>query len=253
MKIINKLSIYITALFLSSGAFNASAFDVHKASIAPTIDGQLNDAAWENAQWRPIDQLILGEMPTKEDFSGQYKIVWNEDKLFVVAEIVDDLLADKHPNPLESYWNDDIFEILIDEDKSGGNHQNNYNALAYHISLDNQAVDIDTNGNPKLMNDHIKSSWRRSNNDPSKMIWEVSVDIYPDTLKDEYAENEEPTSPVKLNAGKELGLLIAYCDNDGGLERENFMTSFDIPAVDGDKNRAYIDASVFEGITLVDK
>ena len=33
-------------------------------------------------------------------------------------------------------------EIFIDEDNSGGNHQFNFNAFAYHIALDNQAVDI---------------------------------------------------------------------------------------------------------------
>jgi len=253
MKRIIKTAIYTAnLLIISTISFNVAAFDVSKATTNPIIDGDISDSAWANAQWRPIDQLIIGEMPSNDDFSGQYKIVWSEMKLFIIAEIVDDLLADKHANPLESYWNDDIFEILIDEDKSGGNHQNNYNALAYHISLDNQAVDIDSSGNPKLMNDHVNSVWKRSNDNPNKVIWEVSVDVYPDTLKDEYGLDETPASPVKLHSGKELGLLIAYCDNDGGVERENFMTSFDIPAVNGDKNRAYIDASVFEGIKLVD-
>ena len=101
------------------------------------------------------------------------------------------------------------------------------------------------------MNDHIQSIWKRSHTEPSKIVWEVSVDIYPDTLKDTYADGEEPVKPIVLSKGKEMGFMIAYCDNDGGEERESFITSYDIPAVNGDKNRAYIDASVFETIKLV--
>jgi len=45
--------------------------------------------------------------------------------------------------------------------------------------------------------------------------------------------------------------MLAYCDNDGSPEREHFMGSHDIEAVNGDKNRGYIDASVFGDLVLV--
>ena len=61
---------------------------------------------------------------------------------YVLAEIADDVLIDSHPDPLEYYWQDDTFEILIDEDASGGLHHFDYNAFAYHIALDSQVVDI---------------------------------------------------------------------------------------------------------------
>ena len=231
---------------------HSHALEVIKADIAPVIDGLNNDPAWGNTDWHDIDQAIIGELPAKSDFSGRYKVVWTEQKLYILAEIVDDILADRHAHPLESYWNDDTFEILIDEDGSGGNHQFNYNALAYHIALDNQAVDVDLAGKPRLMNDHIQSTWKRSPTKSSKITWEVSVDVYPDTLKDTYADDEEPAKPVTLSKGKKLGFMIAYCDNDGGEERESFISSYDIPAVNGDKNRAYIDASVFQTIKLVE-
>ena len=228
------------------------ALNIPHADETPVIDGAMDEPSWELAQWQPINQPIIGELPDESDFSGRYKLVWTEQKLYILAEIVDDILADRHAHPLESYWNDDTFEILIDEDGSGGNHQFNYNALAYHIALDNQAVDINLSGEPQLMNDHIQSVWKRSSSEPSKIIWEVSVDVYPDTLKDTYADDEEPAKPVILSKGKKLGFMIAYCDNDGGEKRESFITSYDIPAVNGDKNRAYIDASVFQTIKLVE-
>ena len=225
---------------------------ISKASTAPIIDGVADDSAWKDSNWQAINQTILGTPPEKDDFNGRYKVAWTKDKLFILAEITDDILADRHSHPLDSYWNDDTFEILIDEDNSGGNHQDNYNAFAYHIALDNQAVDIDTSGKPRLLNDHVKSIWKRSTNKPSTIIWEVSIDIYSDQFKDHYNDNEAHIKPSKLSSGKKMGLMIAYCDNDGGDERENFITSYDINAVDGDKNRAYIDASVFQPIILIE-
>ena len=224
------------------------AYDAPKADTTPIIDGKANDVAWQNAEWEQIDQLTLGTQPSSNDFSGRFKIVWTQDKLFILGEITDDVLIDTHANPLDSYWEDDTFEVFLDEDKSGGNHLNNYNAFAYHIALDNQAVDINSYGKPRTLNEHVNSTWKRDTKTPNVVIWEASFDVYPDTFKD----TENTAIPVTLTRGKELGFLVAYCDADGDNGREHFMGSHDIPAIDGDKNRGYIDASVFDTLTLVD-
>ena len=46
--------------------------------------------------------------------------------------------------------------------------------------------------------------------------------------------------------------MLAYCDNDGSLEREAFVGSTEITPINGDKNLGYITADVFEKLTLVD-
>jgi len=242
-------SLILLALFVS---IHASAFEVSKAMTAPVVDGFDDDLAWQQVPWHKIDQSIIGAAPDKKDFNGRYKVVWTQDKLFVLAEIIDDVLIDQYSNPLKKYWEDDAFEILIDENHSGGDHLKNYNAFAYHIALDNQVVDIDTQGKPRLLNEHIQSVWKRSVY-RDQIIWEVSIDIYPDTFKDHYLDDQKRVLPVKLHVGKTMGFMIAYCDNDGANQRDNFMTSYDIEAVDGDKNRAYLDASVFQTIVLVEK
>lgn len=230
----------------------AVAYDAPKATTSPTIDGFDNDATWLNVNWAPIDTLILGDQPSENDFQGRYKIVWTSQKLYVLAEITDDILIDTHADPLDSYWEDDTLEIFIDEDKSGGNHQKNYNAMAYHIGLDNQVADIDMSGEPRLFNSHVNSVWRRSSKSPNTITWEVSIDVYPDTLRDHYSESQTAAQPVTLFSGKEMGFMIAYCDSDSSLGREHFINSIDIPAVKGDKNRGYIDASVFDTLKLVE-
>ena len=47
--------------------------------------------------------------------------------------------------------------------------------------------------------------------------------------------------------------MLSYCDNDGSPSRESFIGSHPIEPVDGDKNRGYIDASVFGELTLIGK
>lgn len=228
------------------------------ADQAPILDGELSDPAWEKAKWKSLDKLMLGTQPDENDFSARYKVVWTEEHLYLIAEIVDDVLHDSHPNPLEQYWNDDTLEIFLDEDKSGGNHLYNYNAFAYHIALDNQAIDVGPflteedqkagKSNIKAFPDHVKSIWKRSITEPSKILWEVQITVYQGDNKD-----VEPSTikPIKLSKGKEMGLMVAYCDSDYGNAREHFMGDVEIEPINGDKNLGFIDASVFGTIKLV--
>jgi len=225
----------------------------HKAQTAMSIDGIGNEKSWQSATWQPMNQLILGVVPTAEDFSGRFKILWDQRQLYLLVEIIDDILFDQHANPLHLYWDDDCLEVFIDEDASGGNHQFNFNAFAYHIALDNQAVDIGPNNkdgstNFVLLNDHINSVWRRSANKPNKIIWELAVSVYDSSFGLSTARDKET---VNLTLGKTLGFMLAYCDNDGSIERESFIGSIDIKAVNGDKNLGYITADVFQKLQLI--
>ena len=252
--------LFASSLILSVTLFSNTksyAYEAPFAKQTPLIDGIDNDPAWQLAKWKNIDKLTLGDMPSESDFSGRFKVVWTKYRIYLLAEIVDDVLFDSHPNPLDSYWDDDALEIFIDEDKSGGNHQFNYNAFAYHIALDNQSIDIGppladkpNEVNFRTYNDHITSKWQRSANSPHKIIWEVAISVYGDDYKDSYAPGEKVAKPKILNAGKVLGFMVAYCDNDGSEHREHFLSSEDIAPVNGDKNRGYIDASVFGELKL---
>ncbi len=250
--------------FLVFFSLNVSALEAKKSPEKMSIDGIADEVSWYLASWHPIDQLILGKRPSKEDFSGRFKIMWDEGQLYLLVEITDDILFDQHADPRHLYWDDDCLEIFIDEDGSGGNHQFNYNAFAYHVALDNQAVDIgeknaDGSDNFVLLNDHINSAWRRNEKSPNKVIWEMAVKVYDDSFslpltqqasKKSSKENEK-SQPVFLSLGKKLGFMLAYCDNDGSKEREHFIGSVDIQAVNGSKNLGYITADVFQKLTLV--
>jgi hypothetical protein len=120
---------------------------VYRAPCAlepPTVGGAATEAARGDAPWQPIDQLWLGPEYPASDFQGRLQVVWTPQRLYILAEIVDDILIDSHRDPLVQYWDDDCLEIFVDEDFSGGDLQYSHNAFAYHLSLDNEAIDIGT-------------------------------------------------------------------------------------------------------------
>lgn len=240
-------SVAITAL--ATSALYAKDIEVSKAASAVVIDGVANESAWAQAEWLPMTELMVGDMPAPEDFSGRYKLLWNNGQLFLMAEIVDDVLWDNHPDPIDKYWDDDCLEIFIDADASGGNHLTSYNAFAYHIALDGNVLDIGPNKGDKqnyvILNDHAYSRWTRSDKAPFAITWEVSIKIFPDTFTE-----DNPGEPLTLSADQVIGFMLAYCDNDGSEEREHFVGSHAVEAVNGSKNLGYIDASVFGKIVL---
>jgi len=248
-----KMAFFSNFLFAEE---SSNLLQAHKTQTKITIDGIGSESSWGLAKWQPLDQLILGAKPTEQDFSGQFKILWDEEQLYLLVEITDDILFDQHADPLYLYWDDDCLEIFIDEDGSGGNHQFNYNAFAYHVALDNQVVDLgpnnqDGSANFVLLNDHIKSVWKRSSSKPNKVIWEVAISVFDDNFSQSPTTSINHQVPTKLSVGKVMGFMLAYCDNDGSIERESFIGSIDIKAVNGNKNLGYITADVFQKLKLI--
>lgn len=231
----------VTSAFVYADTANYTA-------TAPLIDGNVEHAIWSEGEWHELRHLMVGTQPEPEDFSGRYKLRWDEKAIYLLAQIQDDHLSDTYADPLVQYWNDDCLEIFIDADRSGGDHLNNYNAFAYHVALDNQVVDIgpDSQGNQvaQLYNDHVKSAWKRDTQAPYYIHWEAAIRVY----ADDYQQGANAL-PMKLHPGMKLGFMLAYCDADGG-DREHFLGSHEITPVNGDKNLGYKDASVFGELTL---
>ncbi|NNE18315.1 MAG: hypothetical protein HKN10_07545 [Myxococcales bacterium] len=220
-----------------------SEYRAPQAKQAPKVDGVADEAIWQRARWQEMKHRWLGPEYSADDFRGRFKVVWTPEKIYVLAEMVDDILIDSHRDPLVQYWDDDCLEIFLDEDFSGGNHQYNHNAFAYHMSLDNQAIDIGTDKLPQSYSHHVQSRWRQHGN---KVVWELAIDVYTDA----YVDGSDKNVPVKLSAGKVMGLMLAWCDNDGSELRENFIGSESAP---GDhKDRGWIDAGLFGSLLLVE-
>jgi hypothetical protein len=202
----------------------------------------MHEAIWKKSDWHPIDQVWLGDPVSLSDFKGRYKLCWTSEALYILAEIRDDVLLDQYDDPLKLWWDDDCVEVFIDEDNSGGEHQYNHNAFAYHVALDGNVVDMAPGEIPRLYNDHVESK-RITNNNTT--LWELKFSIYEDSFRD-----DTDNTPVVLESGKKIGFAIAYCDNDSSIEREHFIGSIYVPGAD--KNRGWIDANIFGTILLTD-
>lgn len=217
--------------------------EIPKATIAPTIDGNDNDPIWSEVAWNEMDQKWLGDAYSKEDFYGRYKLSWTPEGLYLLAEITDDIIYDKNKDPLKLWWDDDCLEIFVDADNSGGEHQYNHNAFAYHVALDGNVVDLAPGKLPSLYNSHVQSKIGILTENTS--LWECKITVFNDTYIDGTA-NE----PKILKAGQHLGFALAYCDNDASPERENFIGS--VAVAGKDKNRGWIDAGIFGTIHLTE-
>jgi hypothetical protein len=244
----------------------AVTYTAPHAERAPRIDGVADDPAWQQAEWRAIDAVLLGDPPRDAaDFSGRYKAVWRADALYLLAEIHDDHLVDTTPDPLQKYWDDDALEIFVDADNSGGGHQFDHQAFAYHIALDNQAVDVGPfasdadaaagRASVHTYPDHVQARWQRAATPPHPILWEVRLALYPpdyrDLPGDGAAREHAGSTPLVLAAGQRIGFMLAWCDSDvPGAGREHFIADVDVPPVNGDRNRGWIDADVF-GVMLL--
>lgn len=243
-----KKSVTNTALLLGLGIFAQfgiakTQYSVPFTATAITIDGTASESQWQTAQWKMMDQLLLGDPVTADDFQGRFKLLWDASTLYLMAEIKDDVLSDVYHNPLDHYWADECLEVFIDEDASGGIHTYNYNAFAYHVALDNQSVDIDTDKSPQLYNDHIQSQWKQQGD---HITWELAISVYGDDFV--FGGNSQPKV---LTKGKKIGFMLAWCDADGKGNRESFIGSE--PIAGENKDLGYIDASVFGHITLTEE
>jgi len=233
------------------------------AENTPTLNGDSIDACWAEVDWQTIDQVWIpwGGSVEAEDYTGRYKIVWSstENVLYFLVEITDDVFVDGYVFGPGDYYNYDIVEVFIDEDKSGGIHNyetggvNAENAFAYHIVVDapedgevnNDFVVCDMAGNTYTVNyaGHFPDlAMKKTGN---QYTWEFSLAVYDDTYDNSNPEN----SRVDLSEGKIIGLSLAYCDNDApDLERDNFFGSVEVSHADS--NDHWINADGFGTIEL---
>jgi hypothetical protein len=233
---------FVGLLLLASYYSTAqSNYNAYMAESDPTIDGLATEACWQGSNWKNMDQVWLGAIPTATDFQGRFKVCWRGTKLYILAEIVDNVLYDGHTDPLVQWYNDDCLEIFIDEDNSNGNHQCTYNAFAYHVAINGDNVDLGTDCNPHLYNSHIISA---RTNIGTTYTWEVAMTIYSSAYTD-----AGPNTPVNLFQGKTCGFSLAYCDDDGSNVRESFIGSEVMPAGHNDDN--YKTADYFGNLNLV--
>jgi hypothetical protein len=237
-------------LFASLTSFSQTQKDtifVIKSSEPIVIDGSSNDAAWSKTDWHPISKVWIpynGKMASG-DFAGKFKVAWDSDYLYVLVEVIDNMISDDHVNPLDSWWDDDCVEVFLDEDRSKGYHEKNNNAFAYHVSTKYDAIDEDASGNGVNYKNNLKVIMDTIGT--NTYLWEMAVKVY----NSKFVISNPEASRVKLAPKKLMGFSIAYCDNDETTGRENFIGSMNMTAATANDN--YITADYFGSMLLLDQ
>jgi hypothetical protein len=218
---------------------------VNYRTLTPiTIDGLATEECWTNAEWHAIDQVWMpyGATMTSGDFEGRLKVAWDANYLYVLVEVVDDLLSDDHAIALSNWWEDDCLEIFIDEDRSKGIHTTTCNAFAYHVSLTYDAIDLNSAGNGVNYKNNLQVV--RTTIGTNTYLWEFAIKIYNSSF---ILANPE-ASRVNLVTDKKMGFAIAYCDNDETTGRENFIGSMYLTSTNN--NAMYQNADYFGPMVL---
>ena len=265
------LAVNITASF-SQARVQDDTVKAMQVTILPVINGVGDDDCWLNTTWQSIGQTWIpyGESVDIGDYSGKYKVAWSatENILYFLVEITDDKFVDGYvydsiPGIGGGYYNDDILEVFLDEDRSGGLHiyDDAENAFSYHI-----VINAPADGNTTyqcvvcdIAGPSVADSWypdyashfpqftvKKTGN---QYVWEFSLAVYDDT----YNHNNPEASRVQLQEGKVMGLSLAYCDNDDPDEnpkkRDNFFGSVWVP--ESAKNDHWKDADGYGTIMLI--
>jgi hypothetical protein len=91
-----------------------------KCETPPVIDGKLDDHCWDEAPWTEDFVDIEGDDKEKPRFRTRAKMLWDEDYLYIAAELeephVNGFLTEKN----SIIFHDNDFEVFIDPD--GDNH-----------------------------------------------------------------------------------------------------------------------------------
>lgn len=241
------LIILLTISTIATGQTQKDTIYAVKTNVPVIVDGSAKDACWAQVQWKPIDQVWIpyAAKMAAGDFEGKYKVAWDSLYLYVLVEVDDDMLSDDHAIPTQNWWDDDCLEVMIDEDRSKGNHQFNNNAFAYHVSLSYDAIDLDASGNGINYKNNMKVVMDTIGT--NTYLWEFAIKIYDASFK----INDPQSSRVELYQNKLMGFTIAYCDNDQTLARENFIGSMYMTSKTANDN--YITADYFGSLILADK
>ena len=87
---------------------------------AVTIDGRLDEAAWQRAA--ATGAFVNTMTGTPADFRVVAKALWDDENLYVAFEVEDTYLASEYRNQDDHLWEKDAVEIMVDPDGDGRNY-----------------------------------------------------------------------------------------------------------------------------------
>lgn len=85
---------------------------------APNIDGDINDEVWQNVPWTDLFQDIEGNQKPQPYYETRAKIIWDDERLYVAAELKDSHVWAKLTERDQIVFFDNDFEIFLNPNNS---------------------------------------------------------------------------------------------------------------------------------------
>jgi len=199
------------------------------------------------------------------DFSGRFKVVWTAERLYILAEIIDDIIYTPVSDPTQSPEKNDCLEFFIDENASGGvrTADGGNNFFTYHLNFDGVNVADWIGSRIELRNSHVKYAINK-NDATHTYTWEMEMKVYNSSYPLNSTPAVDPANTlVTLTEGKVMGFAAAYCDNDKDAhsnnsnqigDRDHFIGSMFVKgSTDNDRNTAYQNSDQYAKLHLVKK
>lgn len=89
-------------------------YRINKTSIAPTIDGDIQDRVWKNAMWSTDFVDITGDAAKRPSLRTRTKMLWDENNLYVAVEMQEPHLWATLTHHDALMYQDHDFEVFID-------------------------------------------------------------------------------------------------------------------------------------------
>jgi len=96
--------------------FAPRAYVCYRASHKPSLDGTLRDPLWAQAPWTEEFTDILGPLGAKPWFKTRAKMLWDDDYLYVAAQLEEDHVWATLTERDSVIYMDNDFEVFIDPD-----------------------------------------------------------------------------------------------------------------------------------------
>src|SRR5262249_47687589 len=94
----------------------------HRARTVITVDGRLDEAAWQTAPWTRDFADIEGEAKPRPRFRTRAKMLWDDEYFYVAAELEEPHVWATLTNHDAVIFHDNDFEVFIDPDGDSHNY-----------------------------------------------------------------------------------------------------------------------------------
>ena len=163
-----------------------------------TVDGKLDEKAWENATWTEEFQDIEGSLKPKPLYSTRVKMLWDDEYLYFAAELEEPHIWATYTERESVIFHENDFEVFIDPD-GDSHHYYEYEINALGTDWDLMLVKPYRDGAPAMNSWNINGLKKAvhlygtiNQPDDKDQKWTVELAFPWSTLKEAAPHGQKP-------------------------------------------------------------